>query len=132
MGKLHDRLKEIGYEGHPLEVYLVRLLFCLFAEDTNIFNKQQFEDFIKERTSEDGSDLAAKIQEIFQVLNTPLDKRFKNLDEQLNAFPYVGGKLFQEILSIAHFDAKMRKTLLECCYLDLSKISPAIFAAYCA
>jgi hypothetical protein len=129
MGKLHDRLKEIGYEGHPLEVYLVRLLFCLFAEDTSIFEKQQFQDFIEERTSEDGSDLAAKIQEIFQVLNTPLDKRFKNLDEQLNAFPYVGGKLFQEILSMAHFDAKMRQTLLECCYLDWSKISPAIFGS---
>jgi len=129
MGKLHDRLKEIGYEGHPLEVYLVRLLFCLFAEDTNIFNKQQFEDFIKERTSEDGSDLAAKIQEIFQVLNTPLDKRFKNLDEQLNAFPFVCGKLFQEILPVAHFDTNMRQTLLECCYLDWSKISPAIFGS---
>jgi hypothetical protein len=129
MGKLHDRLKEIGYEGHPLEVYLVRLLFCLFAEDTSIFDKQQFEDFIEERTSEDGSDLAAKIQEIFQVLNTPLEKRFKNLDEQLNAFPYVGGKLFQEILPGAFFDAKMRQTLLECCYLDWSKISPAIFGS---
>lgn len=129
MGKLHDRLQEIGYEGHPLEVYLVRLLFCLFAEDTSIFEKQQFQDFIEERTSEDGSDLAAKIQEIFQVLNTPLEKRFKNLDEQLNAFPYVGGKLFQEILPVAHFDSKMRQTLLECCYLDWSKISPAIFGS---
>ncbi len=129
MGKLHDRLKEIGYEGHPLEVYLVRLLFCLFAEDTSIFNKQQFQDFIEERTSEDGSDLAAKIQEVFQVLNTPEDKRFKNLDEQLNAFPYVGGKLFQEILPGAFFDSKMRQTLLECCYLDWSKISPAIFGS---
>jgi hypothetical protein len=129
MGKLHDRLKEIGYEGHPLEIYLVRLLFCLFAEDTSIFNKQQFQDFIEERTGDDGSDLAAKIQEIFQVLNTPLDKRFKNLDEQLNAFPYVGGKLFGEILPTAHFDSKMRQTLLECCYLDWSKISPAIFGS---
>lgn len=129
MGKLHDRLKEIGYEGHPLEIYLVRLLFCLFAEDTNIFNKQQFQDFIEERTGEDGSDLAAKIQEIFQVLNTPIDKRFKNLDEQLNAFPFVGGKLFGEILPTAHFDSKMRQTLLECCYLDWSKISPAIFGS---
>lgn len=129
MGKLHDRLKEIGYEGHPLEIYLVRLLFCLFAEDTSIFNKQQFQDFLEERTSEDGSDLAAKIQEIFQVLNTPLDKRFKNLDEQLDAFPYVGGKLFVEILPTAHFDSKMRQTLLECCYLDWSKISPAIFGS---
>jgi type I restriction-modification system DNA methylase subunit len=129
MGKLHDRLKEIGYEGHPLEVYLVRLLFCLFAEDTSIFEKQQFQDFIEERTNEDGSDLASRIQEIFQVLNTPLDKRFKNLDEQLNAFPFVGGKLFQEILPVAHFDAKMRQILLECCYLDWSKISPAIFGS---
>jgi hypothetical protein len=129
MGKLHDRLKEIGYEGHPLEIYLVRLLFCLFAEDTSIFDKQQFQDFVEERTSEDGSDLAAKIQEIFQVLNTPRDKRFKNLDEQLNAFPYVGGKLFGEILPTAHFDSKMRQTLLECCYLDWSKISPAIFGS---
>jgi predicted nucleotidyltransferase len=129
MGQLHDRLKEIGYTGHQLEVYLVRLLFCLFAEDTSIFSKQQFQDFIEERTSEDGSDLAAKIQEIFQVLNTPEEKRFKNLDEQLNAFPYVGGKLFQEILPMAHFDSKMRQTLLECCYLDWSKISPAIFGS---
>ena len=129
MGQLHDRLKEIGYTGHQLEVYLVRLLFCLFAEDTSIFSKQQFQDFIEERTSEDGSDLAAKIQEIFQVLNTPEEKRFKNLDEQLNAFPYVGGKLFQEILPMAHFDSKMRLTLLECCYLDWSKISPAIFGS---
>ena len=129
MGKLHDRLKEIGYEGHPLEVYLVRVLFCLFAEDTTIFEKQQFQDYIEQRTSEDGSDLAAKLQELFQVLNTSLDKRFKNLDEQLLAFPYVNGKLFEEILPIAFFDAKMRLSLLECCYLDWSKISPAIFGS---
>jgi len=71
MGKLHDRLKEIGYNGHPLEVYLVRILFLLFSEDTTIFNKQQFQDYIEQRTNEDGSDLAAKLQELFQVLNTP-------------------------------------------------------------
>jgi hypothetical protein len=61
MGKLHDRLEEIGYTGHPLEVYLVRILFCLFAEDTTIFNKQQFQDYLEQRTAEDGSDLAAKV-----------------------------------------------------------------------
>ncbi|NDC29288.1 MAG: class I SAM-dependent DNA methyltransferase, partial [Crocinitomicaceae bacterium] len=59
MGKLHDRLEDIGYTGHPLEVYLVRILFLLFAEDTTIFNKEQFQDFIEQRTSEDGSDLAS-------------------------------------------------------------------------
>ena len=129
MGKLHDRLEEIGYEGHPLEVYLVRILFCLFAEDTTIFEKQQFQDYIEHRTAEDGSDLASKIQELFQVLNTAKDKRFKNLDEQLNDFPYVNGKLFEEILPMASFDSKMRQAVLDCCYIDWSKISPAIFGS---
>ncbi len=118
MGKLHDRLEEIGYEGHPLEVYLVRLLFCLFAEDTTIFEKQQFQDYILHRTAEDGSDLASKIEELFQVLNTPTDKRYKNLDEQLIEFPYVNGKLFEEILPMASFDSKMRQALLDCFYID--------------
>jgi len=129
MGKLHDRLEEIGYTGHPLEVYLVRILFCLFAEDTTIFNKQQFQEYIEQRTNIDGSDLAAKLQELFQVLNTPKDKRFKNLDEQLADFPYVNGKLFEENLPTASFDSNMRQALLNCCYMDWSKISPAIFGS---
>jgi hypothetical protein len=129
MGKLHDRLEEIGYTGHSLEIYLVRILFCLFAEDTTIFNKQQFQDFIEHRTNEDGSDLAAKLQELFQVLNTDKQTRFTNLDEQLAEFPYVNGKLFEEILPMASFDSKMRQALLDCCYLDWSKISPAIFGS---
>ena len=129
MGKLHDRLEEIGYTGHPLEVYLVRILFLLFAEDTTIFNKQQFQDYIEQRTTIDGSDLASKLQELFQVLNTPKENRFKNLDEQLAEFPYVNGKLFEEILPSASFDTKMRQALLNCCYIDWSKISPAIFGS---
>ena len=129
MGKLHDRLKDIGYSGHPLEVYLVRILFLLFAEDTTIFEKQLFQDFIERRTNEDGSDLASKLQELFQVLNTPVENRFKNLDEDLNAFPYINGKLFEEILPTASFDSKMRQALLNCCYLDWSDISPAIFGS---
>jgi hypothetical protein len=129
MGKLHDRLEEIGYTGHPLEVYLVRILFCLFAEDTTIFNKQQFQEYIEQRTNIDGSDLAAKLQELFQVLNTPKENRFKNLDEQLADFPYVNGKLFEEILPTASFDSNMRQALLNCCYIDWSKISPAIFGS---
>ena len=129
MGKLHDRLEEIGYIGHPLEVYLVRVLFCLFAEDTSIFNKFQFQDFIELRTAGDGSDLASKLQELFQVLNTPVEDRFKNLDEHLSDFPYINGHLFEENLPTASFDSKMRLALLECCYIDWSKISPAIFGS---
>ena len=129
MGKLHDRLKEIGYTGHSLEVYLVRVLFCLFAEDTSIFEKQLFQEYIQQRTNIDGSDLAPKLQELFQVLNTPKENRFKNLDEQLASFPYINGKLFEELLPTASFDSKMRQALLDCCYFDWSKISPAIFGS---
>ncbi|WP_346859838.1 DNA methyltransferase [uncultured Draconibacterium sp.] len=129
MGKLHDELKESGYEGHPLEVYLVRLLFCLFADDTGIFEKDIFKDFIELRTSEDGSDLGAYLAQFFQVLNTPAEKRLRTLDEHLNAFPYVNGKLFEEPLPIAAFNSNMREILLQCSGLDWGKISPAIFGS---
>ncbi|MCK7468432.1 MAG: hypothetical protein MZU91_10185 [Desulfosudis oleivorans] len=129
MGRLHDRMKDVGYSGHPLELYLVRLLFCLFAEDTGIFERQQFKEYIEERTGEDGSDLGHHISTLFQVLNTPPAKRLTNLDEQLAAFPYVNGKLFEELLPTAGFDAAMRQALLDCCSLDWSRISPAIFGS---
>lgn len=129
MGKLHDKLEAVGYDGHVLEVYLVRLLFCLFGDDTTIFEKDTFKDFIEQKTSEDGSDLAARLNELFFVLNTPKEKRLKNLDEQLNAFPYVNGKLFEETLPMASFSSEMRRNLLECCSLNWGKISPAIFGS---
>ncbi len=129
MGKLHDCLKEIGYMGHNLEVYLVRLLFCLFADDTGIFNKGIFWEYIDLHTKEDGSDLAMHIASIFQVLNTPEEKRLKNLDENLTQFPYINGKLFEESLPLAAFDSKMRVMLLEACAFDWGKISPAIFGS---
>ena len=129
MAKLHDAMKVVGYAGHPLEVYLVRLLFCLFAEDTGIFKPNQFCDFIEQRTSADGSDLAAKLAELFQVLNTPPENRLATRDESLAAFPYVNGGLFAEFLPIAAFSPEMRRAILDCGELDWSKISPAIFGA---
>jgi hypothetical protein len=108
MGKLHDALKAVGYADHPLELYLVRLLFCLFAEDTTIFEKRQFQDYIETRTSADGSDLAHHLSSLFYVLNTHEVKRLTNLDESLATFPYVNGKLFAEPLPPAQFDSKMR------------------------
>lgn len=130
MGELHDALKSAGYAGHPLEVLLVRLLFCLFADDTAIFQPAQaFRAFIEERTSEDGSDLGPRLAQLFQVLDTPEGQRSKNLDEQLAAFPYVNGRLFAESLPIADFDADTRAALLKACALDWSAISPAIFGS---
>lgn len=129
MGKLHDQLKGFGYTGHPLEVYLVRLLFVLFADDTGIFEKDTFREFIEQKTNEDGSDLGALLAQFFQVLNTPRDKRLKTLDEHLNQFPYINGKLFEEPLPIAAFNSTMRNILLEASSLDWGKISPAIFGS---
>jgi type II restriction/modification system DNA methylase subunit YeeA len=101
----------------------------MFADDTSIFNKGIFQDYIDLKTSEDGSDLAARLAELFQILNTEESKRLTNLDEDLMAFPYVNGKLFEEQLPLAHFNSEMRNTLLECCKLDWGKISPAIFGS---
>ncbi len=129
MGKLHDKLKDVGYDGHSLEVFLVRLLFLQFAEDTSIFEPRIFTEFIENKTSIDGSDIGSRFTELFQVLNTKEDKRLKNIDESLAIFPYVNGKLYEEFLPIPTFDSDMRNILLECCYLDWSKISPAIFGS---
>ncbi len=130
MGRLHDALKKSGYGGHDLEVLLVRLLFCLFADDTGIFQPAQaLRTWVEERTGEDGADLGPLLARLFQVLNTPETARSNNLDEQLAAFPYINGRLFEENIAIADFDSAMREALLDACALDWSAISPAIFGA---
>ena len=130
MGRLHDALRDNGYTGHKLEVLLVRLLFCLFAEDTGLFEpRRRFQDLVEQRTELDGSDLGGMLAMLFDVLNTPYNERQKGLDEQLAGFPYVNGKLFDERLSPAAFNATMRERLLDACGLDWSQISPAIFGA---
>jgi hypothetical protein len=136
MGRLHDELKATGYDGEPgsperhaLELYLVRLLFILFADDTGIFERDAFYTFITDQTREDGSDLGAQMARLFQLLNTSEDKRPKNLDERLADFKYINGKLFAEHLPLAEWDGAMRVTLLELASLDWGRISPAIFGA---
>lgn len=128
LAEVHDQLKKHGYEGHQLEVYLVRLLFCLFAEDTGIFEKRTFEKYLKQ-TKEDGTDLSSHLMLLFDVLNTPYEKRMDNLPNELKRFRYINGGIFSETLRPAFFDKEMRKTLLQCCNFDWSYISPAIFGA---
>ena len=129
MGKLHDALEASGYDGHPLERLLVRLLFCLFADDTGIFERGALEDYIRQRTGADGADLGPALSQFFQILNTPEDRRQASLDEDLKRFPYVNGELFAEALPIPAFDRAMRDRLLEVCGFHWEKISPAIFGA---
>jgi len=130
MGQLHDALLNSGYDGHDLEVLLVRLVYCLFADDTGIFNaKDDFQYYLLEKTKDDGSDTGRALAEIFQLLDTPPNKRHSTLDDDLARFPYVNGELFREPLRIANFDRAMRELLLECCLFDWSKVSPAIFGS---
>ncbi len=130
VGQLHDRMKAAGYRGHDLERFLTRIVFCLFADDTGIFEPRDiFLDLIESRTNEDGSDTGSRLAELFQVLNTPESKRQKTLDEDFARFPYVNGDLFDRALSIPSFDRAMREALLDACRFDWSNISPAIFGA---
>ena len=129
MGRLHDALEAGGYAGHQLERFLVRVLFCLFAEDTGIFERESFRLYLLNRTAEDASDLGLHLARLFEVLNTPQEKRQKNLDETLAAFTYVNGELFAEQLRFADFNRDMRNALLACTRFDWGRISPAIFGS---
>jgi hypothetical protein len=129
IGKLHDMLKDAGYTGHELELFLVRVLFCLFADDTGIFDRDAFRFYLEERTREDGSDLSPRLVHFFQILNTPHERRQRNLDETLATFPYVNGTLFADMLPIPDFNAQMRATLISACYFNWGRISPAIFGS---
>ncbi|MBC6408768.1 MAG: class I SAM-dependent DNA methyltransferase [Rhodobacteraceae bacterium] len=130
VGHLHDALAESGYRGHPLEVFLTRLVFCIFADDTGIFEpRDMFLDFLETRTRADGSDTGPMIAQLFEVLNTPEDRRQFNLDEDLARFPYVNGDLFKDPVRIPAFTSGMRERLIEASRFNWSGISPAIFGS---
>ena len=130
MARLHDALKASGYDGDDLERFLVRTVFCLFADDTGIFEPRGiFLQFVEERTTADGADLGPWMARLFQVLNTPPSRRSRALDEDLARFPHVNGDLFAEPLRIPDFDAPMRQALLDAGQFDWTAISPAIFGA---
>ena len=130
MGGLHDVIKATGYAGKDLETYLVRLLFCLFAEDTGLFDRNGiFLDYLINHTKVDGSDLHGALTSLFDTLNRAKENRPKNLPEQLAEFPHVNGALFKDNLAPCYFDEAGRKTLIECARLDWSEISPAIFGS---
>lgn len=130
MGALHDALAQSRYVGHDLEQFLVRLLFCLFADDTGIFQPLgAFEDFIKNRTREDGQDVGARLSELFHALNTPEDKRQRTLDADLAQLPYINGDLFKQLLPPPAFTPDMRDKLIAACGFNWEKVSPAIFGS---
>ena len=129
LGKLHDQLEAAGYAGHALQVWMVRLLFCLFADSTGIFEIGLFREYLDLRTSTDGTDLGPRLAKLFEVLDTPTVGRARTLDAALATLPHVNGQLFAERLPIPDFDATMRDTLLDCSRLAWGEISPAVFGS---
>ncbi len=136
MGKLFDLIRVHNHlntpeDIHALNVFLTRLLFCLFAEDTGIFpKKSQFTSAIKSMTSEDGSDLDSFLSDLFLVLNSPEGSDLRNrLPQHLTDFPYVNGGLFESDEPIPELGKKGRRILIECGLEDWSAINPDIFGS---
>ena len=130
MGVLHDALRRDNYAGHALEVFLVRLMFCLFAEDTGIFPPgETFRELIENFTNEDGGNVDGVLDRLFNTLDTDFPERQASLPEQFAQFPYVNGLLFRERLAAPAFNRAMRESLLSLTSLNWGAISPAIFGA---
>ena len=110
-------------------MFLIRTLFCLYADDSGLWERDLFSRYIEERTSEDGSDLGAQLATLYQALNKPEDKRYGQNDDLIQAFPYVNGSVFGEAVEIPYFDRASREHLLQAAYFNWSTISPAIFGS---
>ena len=131
IAELHDAMRASGYTGVDLQRYLVRLLFCLFAEDTGIFERRgDFSRYIREYTRVDGSDLDGALQNLFDVLNRAPDNRPPTLPQELQTFPCINGSVFDGQLARCYFAASTRRVLLDCAEtFDWSSISPAVFGS---
>ncbi|MBQ1909388.1 MAG: class I SAM-dependent DNA methyltransferase, partial [Bacteroidaceae bacterium] len=111
-----------------LNILCVRIVFCLYAEDAGVFRHDQFHDFL---STYEAKDLRRALRDLFEVLNTPTEKRSKYLQDDLKAFPYTNGGLFEEEIEIPQFTETLKQTVLQNASLDFdwSEISPTIFGA---
>ena len=138
MAKLFDLIKADNFNEeskndtaalHNLNVFLTRLLFCFFAEDTGIFKQNQFSAALESHTKVDGADVDNYLNRLFDVLNTSKKSR-GDLPEYLASFEYVNGGLFDNTIASPRFSTKSRKMLIECgSELDWSDINPDIFGS---
>ena len=134
LAKLYDEILKTNptsthEEVHALNVFLTRLLFCYFAEDSNIFEDNVFTNSISNHTSADGSDVDTYLDRLFDVFNTDDKNREVGLPEYLKSFPYVNGGLFRDKHPLPKFTTKSRAILIEIGGLDWSQINPDIFGS---
>ena len=131
MSELFVEFEKAGYTGHEVSVFLVRILFLLFGDDTAMWRRTDrglFSDIVN-NSSEDGTGLGAILQELFVTLNTPRESRPSTLAESMAEFPYINGGIFAEQLPNFNFNKPMRAALVAATQYDWSTISPAIFGS---
>ena len=133
IGKLYEALRASHYasqdDPNVISKLLTRLVFCFFADDTGIFNRNDLRRYLEDNTKVDGSDIGAHLGQIFYVLNIPEDKRQDTMPDTLKALPYVNGGLFKEPLPAVFGSREIRDTLMKCVEFNWSRISPAIFGS---
>ena len=134
MAKLFDEIKKDNPDNtpeavHHLNVFLSRLLFCFFAEDTNIFDHNLFTNAIASHTQKDGSDVHLYLDALFDVLNLPEGTAREQLPEHLKNFPYVNGGLFVDKIDSPTFSKRSRQLLIDSGELDWKGINPDIFGS---
>lgn len=129
MGELYDHLREANYPTEYVDKYLVRLVFCLFAEDSGLFARSVFSEYIASHSVDDGSNVGSIINSMFEILDTEPSKRQKSMNQSLSGLPYVNGGLFRERLPSAYFDRAMRDCIISSAKLNWKEISPAIFGS---
>ena len=129
VGSIYRQLHKSGYVGDQLHTLMVRLVFCLFADNTGIFERDLFLNLIDDRTQADGSDVGGWLCQLFDTLNTPEPQRQTILDEDLARFPHINGDLFDGAVPPPAFNRRLREALLDAARFDWSRISPAIFGA---
>ena len=128
MANLYLELEDHGFEGHETSIFLIRILFLLFGDDTGMWQKNTFLKLVM-GTKEDGSDVGSKLDSLFEVLNTPTEKRPTGLGDELKPFPYVNGGIFAEKISVIDFNKKMRVALVDVANYDWTTINPTIFGS---
>lgn len=134
MGRLFDRLKEVNEfstpeQLHALNVFLTRLLFCYFAEDTGIFDKNAFTKVITEASGESGEGLPDLLAQLFRVMNQPEGERPSGLPKHIEDFPYVNGGLFRDDHPVPEIRGKGRRMMIECGQLAWEAVNPDIFGS---
>jgi hypothetical protein len=128
MANLYLQLEKYGYSGHEASVFMVRVLFCLFADDTRMWSGRLFQKLVED-TNPEGTDLGPRIANLFALLDTQKNDRKGPQDPLMVDFPYVNGGVFEERIEVINFNGPMREALIDCCNYDWSKINPTIFGA---